>query len=208
MTAVDPRGIRRVDGDAELAAAAGLISLSFDHLGANRYLVPSDTERFAVLRDFFQVFVEHAAAGHGEVWRTDDGSAVAVWFDRTGEVAEPEDFEVRLKTLAGPYLDRFAALGELLDTHHPTDPHWHLAFLAVHPERWGTGLGGALMRHTHARLDADGVSAYLEATNDDNRRVYRRHGYVDLEPPAVLLPDGTPFYRMWRPPVAAPAHPA
>ena len=196
-------GIRRAEGADELLAAAELITLSFDHLGANRYLVPPDAERLVALRDFFHLHVEHAAAGHGEVWRSADGAAVAVWFDRTGEVVEPPDFDTRVKSLAGSHLDRFVALGELLDTHHPTAPHWHLAFLAVHPDRWSTGLGSALMRHTHARLDAEGVPAYLEATNADNRRVYRRHGYADLEPCAVHLPDGTPFYRMWRPPVVS-----
>jgi GNAT superfamily N-acetyltransferase len=195
--------VRRAEGDAEVAAAADLIARSFDHLGANRYLVGSDAERLPVLTEFFHLQAAHAADGNGEVLLIEDGAGVAVWFDRTRDIGEPPDFEQRLKSLAGPHLDRFAALGELLDGHHPTERHWHLAFLAVHPDRWGGGLGSALMRHTHRRLDAEGLPAYLEATNADNRRVYRRHGYADLEPCAVHLPDGTPFYRMWRPPATA-----
>jgi GNAT superfamily N-acetyltransferase len=197
--------IRRAQGDAELAEAAALIALSFDHLGANRYLVPSDADRRRVLGEFFHLQVRHAAGGNGDVWRTDDGAAVAVWFDRTRPIGDPPDFEEHLKALAGPHLDRFAALGELLDGHRPAQPHRHLAFLAVHPDRWGDGLGGALLRHTHARVDAEGLPAYLEATNADNRRLYRRHGYADLEPCAIDLPDGTPFYRMWRAPTGTAA---
>ena len=29
-------------------------------------------------------------------------------------------------------------------------------------------------------------------------RLYRRHGYADMDPFDMLLPDGTPFFRMWR----------
>lgn len=197
--------IRRAEGPEELAAAAELISLSFDHLGANRYLVDDESRRMPVLRDFFHIQVEHAAEGHGEVLRTDDGAAVAVWFDRTGPVVDPPDFSKRLAAAVGPYLDRFGALGELLDSHHPHEPHWHLAFLAVHPEHWGRGIGSALLRHTHARLDAAGQPAYLEASNDDSRRLYLRHGFADLTPSAIHLPDGTPFFRMWRAAGTAPS---
>jgi GNAT superfamily N-acetyltransferase len=202
MTTVAP-AIRPASGDAELYAAADLIALSFDHLDANRYLVPEATDRLPVMRHFFHILVEHAADGNGEVLRTDDGSAVAVWFDRTREPVEPRDYEQRLKNGAGHYVERFDALDTLLETHHPDEQHWHLAFLAVHPQRWGTGLGSALMQHTHDRLDRQGAPAYLEATNDDNRRVYRRHGYEDMQPGVIELPDGTPFYRMWRPAPAA-----
>ena len=55
------------------------------------------------------------------------------------------------------------------------------------------------MRRTLAELDRSGVPAYLEATNADNVRLYRRAGYRDMDPFEVYLPDGTPFFRMWRP---------
>lgn len=191
--------IRRAEGDAELYAAAELIALSFDELDANRYLVPEPADRLPVMRDFFHILVRYAADGNGQVYRTDDGSAVAVWFDRTREPAELPDYEQRLKSAAGPYVERFNALDELLEENHPQDRHWHLAFLAVHPDRWGSGLGSSLIRHTHAELDSAGLPAYLEATNEDNRRLYRLHGYADMDPCRIHLPDGTPFYRMWRP---------
>jgi ribosomal protein S18 acetylase RimI-like enzyme len=69
----------------------------------------------------------------------------------------------------------------------------------VHPDHQNRGLGSALIRRTHAELDAAGVPEYLEATNEDNIRLYRRFGYAPMEPFDIRLPDGTPFYRMWRP---------
>jgi GNAT superfamily N-acetyltransferase len=205
MTVDESPTIRQAADASEVRAAAELIALSFDRLAANRYLVPEASDRLPVMADFFHILVEYAADGNGEVSRTEDGSAVAVWFDRTREMPEMVDYEQRLKGATGPYLDRFSALDELLESHHPEQEHWHLAFLAVHPDRWGQGLGSALMRQTHTRLDQSGVPAYLEATNHDNHRVYLRHGYQDMDPASIHLPDGTPFYRMWRPAtVAAP----
>ena len=53
------------------------------------------------------------------------------------------------------------------------------------------------MRRTHDELKEAGVPVYLEATNENNVRLYRRTGYVDMDPFEMLLPDGTPFFRMW-----------
>jgi ribosomal protein S18 acetylase RimI-like enzyme len=190
--------IRVAADDRDVTYAADLITRAFDHLGPNRYLVPDDTQRLSILGDYFRILTEHAARGAGEVLLTD--GAVAVWFDRTTEPTEPTDYEKQLTAIAGEHLDRFREVDQLLETHHPTDPHWHLAFLAVEPDRQGRGLGSTLMNHTHARLDHQGTAAFLEATNPDNQRIYRRHGYTTMNPPVVRLGDGTPFYRMWRAP--------
>jgi hypothetical protein len=43
------------------------------------------------------------------------------------------------------------------------------------------------------------VPAYLEATSERNRDLYRRHGFVDRE--VLELPDDCPpLYPMWRDP--------
>ncbi|GAB1640387.1 GNAT family N-acetyltransferase [Krasilnikovia sp. MM14-A1259] len=192
----------RPAGEAELAAVGALVALSFDRLEANHYLVPDGADRLRVMGDFFTLYTEHAARhGSVDVVPGADGIvATAVWFDRTAPMTEPPSYDSRLAALAGPYLDRFEALDELFDAHHPEPPHWHLAFLAVHPDAQGRGLGGALMARTHEGLDAAGVPAYLEATNGDNVRLYRRNGYTDMAPFEIPLPDGTPFFRMWRHP--------
>jgi ribosomal protein S18 acetylase RimI-like enzyme len=184
----------------EVGAVGELVAVSFDGLAANRYLVPSAADRLPILAEFFALLSEPARE-HGRidvVDGTDGLAATAVWFDYTRPIPEPPGFERRIATLAGPYVDRFAALGELLATHHPHDPHWHLAFLAVHPSAQGDGLGGALMRRTHGELDRAGVPTYLEATNADNVRLYRRAGFREMDPFEIRLPDGAAFYRMWR----------
>ena len=183
--------------DEEIPAVGELIAVSFNKLGANVYLVPPLADRVPVMADFFTLLTE-VAAGHGRVDVVDGADGLAP--PRSGSTTPSRSpSRPRLAALAGPYRAHFDALSELFATHHPHEPHWHLSFLAVHPSRQGAGLGGALMRRTHAELDRAGVPAYLEATNGDNVRLYRRAGYRGMDPFEVTLPDGTPFFRMWRP---------
>ena len=186
----------------EIPAVGHLISLSFFDLAADAYLVPPLDDRLPVMADFFAMLSEHAYKyGRVDVIDNPEGDGLAgtaVWFDYTTESPAPENYDERLRSLAGEYLDRFLALDELFEKHHPHDPHWHLAFLAVHPDHQEHGLGSLLMKRTHDELEAAGVPAYLEATNANNVRLYKRTGYAEMEPFEMLLPDGTPFFRMWR----------
>jgi ribosomal protein S18 acetylase RimI-like enzyme len=191
--------IIRPASEAELPAVGQLIALSFDHLEQNASLVPDPAARLRVMGDFFTLLTVHAPlCGKVDVIDDPDGglAAAAVWFDRTRELPEIADYDERMAALAGQWLPNFQALDEVFDKHHPQDPHWHLAFLAVHPARQSHGLGGALMDSTHEDLGR--IPAYLEATNEDNIRLYRRHGYTDMTPFDIRMPDNTPFYRMWR----------
>lgn len=181
---------------------ADLVADAFLHLDAIRFLVPDDARRRPVSREWYRLHIAHAAGGAGEVVVTGDGNAAAVWFDRTVTHTPPDTYERQLADLAGDDLPRFTELEDEMDALHPNDPHWHLLFLAVRPGHWNRGLGSALLRHTHARLDMDGVPAYLEATGNDNKRLYARHGYRDMRPQRIVLSDGTPLHRMWRAPLA------
>jgi ribosomal protein S18 acetylase RimI-like enzyme len=189
----------RIAGPRDIDTVADLVADAFDHLDVIHFLVPDPAQRATVSRDWYRLYVEHAIGGAGQVVMTEDGSAAAVWFDRTGEATEPDDYAKRLAELAGEHLERFEHLDRQMDANHPHDPHWHLLFLAVHPDRWSQGLGSTLMNYTHARLDADGTAAYLEATSEQNRRLYHRHRYTDMNPPTIAVSDTTGLYRMWRP---------
>jgi ribosomal protein S18 acetylase RimI-like enzyme len=180
----------------EAVRVADRIAGAFTDLAAARWLVPDRAERRDVLRRNFRIIVEHAFE-HGQVNVLGDGSAVAVWLFADRHLPPPPDYDQRRADACGPYTDRFATLDKLFDEHHPGDPHHHLAFLAVDPALQRTGRGTALLRHHHARLDADGIPGYLEASNTESRDLYARHGYRAREP--FTLPDGTPFWPMWRP---------
>jgi len=188
----------------EIDAVGALIALSFNHLDACAYLVAPLVDRPRVCGDYFTLYAQHAFE-HGRVDVIDKGdslSAAAVWFDHTRDTPEIADYDRRLAEIAGQYLVRFQALDALFDEHHPNEPHWQLALLGVDPSLQNNGFGSALLEHFHQELDALGSPQYLEASNHDSARLYRRHGYRDMSPCAIRLPDGTPFFRMWRAPNA------
>jgi ribosomal protein S18 acetylase RimI-like enzyme len=88
-----------------------------------------------------------------------------------------------------------------MQQHHPPTPHWYLLYLATESGRRGSGIGTALLQPVLHQCDTDGVPAYLEATTEGNRALYRRHGFTDM--PQLVLPGGGPvLYPMWREPVS------
>lgn len=190
--------IRRA-GPADAARVAELVAAAFAPLAAVNWLLPEPDPRarLRVMTADFRILVDHALE-YGHVDLADEGPAAAVWFDRTGPVPEPPDYDRRLAAACGEWAGRFRVLDELFEENHPGEPHHHLALLAVHPGRQGRGLGSALLRHHHAALDGGGVPAYLEASSPGSRDLYLRHGYALRE--TFALPDGTLFWPMWRPP--------
>jgi GNAT superfamily N-acetyltransferase len=140
----------------------------------------------------------------GEVYATAEGdtgrlTGVALWFPLTAAVPSPDDYERRLKEIAGDAFDRARLLDAALEADHPVQPHHYLALLAVRPGQQGRGIGSALLDRHHDRLDAAGLPAYLEANNLRNRDLYLRHGYRVRS--VIELPDGPLLWTMWRSPM-------
>ena len=88
---------------------------------------------------------------------------------------------------------------ELMEKHHPEEPHWYLMVIGSDPAVRGAGFGHALMRSRLDRCDAEGAPAYLENSNPKNEPYYLRFGFeVTGE---IKLPDGGPcMWPMWRAP--------
>jgi GNAT superfamily N-acetyltransferase len=166
-----------------------------------RWLAPDPAIRREYAPAYFEIFAEHAAR-YGEVYGAVDPATgtltgVALWFPLTQLIPPPADYDVRLKDASPDAFDRASELDAALMANHPIEPHHYLAFLAVHPENQNQGIGSALLNRHHARLDAAGLPAYLEANDPRNRDLYLRHGYLGRT--AIQLPDGPPIWPMWRP---------
>lgn len=140
-----------------------------------RWLYPEDEVFFApggeVLRSAMTGWI-----GLGEVWCTDDGAGVAVWIppgrpeiDFTLDPPAPE--------IPPDRLERFAIIGPLMDEHTPPEPHWYLQLLGTHPDWQRRGIGAALMNVMFERVDADGLTCYLETETVENVAYYLHHGF-------------------------------
>jgi ribosomal protein S18 acetylase RimI-like enzyme len=141
-----------------------------------------------------------AAVRHGWVRMTDNAEAAAVWIP-PGKSEMTEEEESRLATRLGELLgERASALNDLFnqfDEHHPEEPsHYYLSLWGAHRDHAGRGIGTALIRDNLARIDAEGMPAYLESTNPANLRRYEALGFAST---GKFGPAGGPVITtMWR----------
>lgn len=193
------RAAIRIATSDDLPAVAEVLAEAFLHGDLAGWLIPHLDTRARIYQPYFALLTEHALT-HGQVQLCGNGAAVACWYAIDGgPLPELPDYGRRLVEITGKFQPRFAALDQAMHDHHPYDqPHHYLALLAVHPDEQHRGLGGALLAHHHAELDAIGTPAFLEATGPRNRRLYARHGYRS-RPTFQFTKDGTSLYPMWRP---------
>lgn len=157
-----------------------------------RWMLPDDDHRATANRRFFRLTVD-VLTGHDDAWTTADGTTgAALWVPHGREVMSDElaeRFATESAELSGPYADRMAALFEVLDEHHPHEPHEYLFFIGVRPGAQGRGIGSSLMAPVLARADAAGNPCYLEASSPQSRSLYERHGFRTV---AEIAPAGGP----------------
>ncbi|WP_424535179.1 GNAT family N-acetyltransferase [Sphaerisporangium viridialbum] len=191
----------------DAAAAGELIADTFSPDAITSWLIPPVAERLPIQRRFFTMHAAHAL-DHGVIYGIHESgelAGVAVWF--TAPFPEIPGQEEAIASFAGEHAERFGILGERMDKLHPHEPHHYLAFIALVRGRTGRGLGSLLLEEHHRRLDAQGTPAYLEASSAASRRLYLRHGYVDM-PELLRLPGGPVMYPMWRAPLPRDGGPA
>jgi GNAT superfamily N-acetyltransferase len=173
-------------------------------------------DRQGVLRVWWDWLVTHGPDG-GEVWRTDDSGAAAIWYpprharpeaEPTLEPeAEPVDdgeeavdpFVELLTGLIGERVSEVLAFFGQGSAMHPPEPHWYLLALGTLADRQGQGLGARLVRPVLDRCDTEGLGVYLESSNPRNIPFYHRLGFVEVG--ELWTPDDTALVTgMWRAP--------
>ena len=188
---------------ADAARLAQTLASAFQDDPVITWIFPDQRRRRAVLAAFMELRLRNLAFPHNQVWTTTDEAAAAVWLPPPGRWQLP--VPQRLRLLAA--LVRFLGLRtasilaglERMEARHPQDrDHWYLFILGTEQAAQGRGLGSALLAHRLARVDADGLAAYLESSSERNLALYRRHGFeVTSE---VLIPGGPTIWPMWREP--------
>jgi GNAT superfamily N-acetyltransferase len=142
------------------------------------------------------------ASACGVVSVADDAAGAALWLAPGRWPLAPSE-QLRVLPTELRVFGRWPRRGigglRALDRHHPSEPHWYLDYIGVHPHAQGRGSGSALLAPMLARCDAEGAPAYLNAGSPRSRELYRRRGFeVTAE---LRLPfGGPPLWRMWRVP--------
>ncbi|MER7457297.1 GNAT family N-acetyltransferase [Micromonospora sp. NPDC126480] len=181
---------------ADKDAAAALIADAFEPSALAAWLVPEPPHRRRILADVLAIWVEHALF-FGDIYLADDLTAATVGFHRYRPIPPPANYRLRLQDAAGPHADRFHLLDQLLSGPRPTEPHYHLAVLAVRSDAQRTGRGTAMLAHHRARVDRVGLPSWTDTTTGVGD-LYARYGYTHRPP--ITLPDGPTIHPMRRNP--------
>lgn len=175
------------------------LAQAFDAVPIFRWFIPDAARREQILPVFFEAMVE-AYLPWGQIHRSADGLAAAVWAPPGAQMTADVAAVLGERTAAamGEYEARMTELRPLLAPWRYAGPHHYLHFLAVRPQAQGKGYGSALLRGVLERSDAQGIPAGLNATSEDNRRLYERHKFVVRQ--EVTLRDSPPLWCMLREP--------
>lgn len=156
------------------------------------WLFPENDVRASLLRYVMAGLVAQGLAGD-RVLVDGSGNAASAWILRP-VVGRDHDQGIPEEPFA-PYAERLDLLREEVDARTPATPHLYLSVVATLPTARGRGLGGAMLAH---RLADARLPAYLEASTEQSRALYLRHGFEDTAG-AIRLPGGPTLYPMLRP---------
>jgi ribosomal protein S18 acetylase RimI-like enzyme len=167
------------------------------------WIFPNEHRRRGLLPAFMEFRLRKLAFPHDEVWMTADGAAAAVWLPPPGRWQLSRPQQLRLLPSLVRFLGRRTASVlaglERMEARHPQDrSHWYLFILGTEQAAQGRGLGSALLAQVLARVDADGMPAYLESSSERNLALYGRHGFEIID--EVAIPGGPRIWPMWRQP--------
>ena len=213
---IEIRPARRTD----VAQAAQMLARSFEDDPGFEYHLPRASTRLKRLERYFATLLNKEALhlGGTEMALVDDrivGSSIWKppnrWQPPLGVQAAA--FPGYVASFRGTSLRALHTENVMFKEHPRGEPHWYLHVIGTEPEFQGNGVGAALLRSRLARVDEEGLAAYLESSKLTNVPLYQHFGF---EPTGVLaLPKAAPpITKMWRPadverrPAPLPAQPA
>jgi GNAT superfamily N-acetyltransferase len=190
---------------SDVRQMARVLAKAFYDDPVTSWMLPDDNSRLTALtRAFAPLTRYHFLPRAGSEVGVRDGTvgAATLW-DPPGQ-RKPSMFEQLITTpsMLWAFRSRVPAsmrVMELMEKHHPEEPHWYLMLIGSDPTVRGAGFGHALMRSRLDRCDAEGSPAYLENSNPKNESYYMRFGFEIMG--EIKLPDGgPPMWPMWRKP--------
>lgn len=186
---------------------ARMLARSFDDSPLFRFLFPKGPARLRINAGAFRGTLIDALPFEALHVAHDDIGVIgaACWLPPDGLPVTPRRQAVlaaRMLTLVPHAPTRVGTAMRYLrasDRVHPKEMHWYLAILGVDPRHQGHGIGARLIDHTLARLDREGLPAYLETDKESNLAWYARRRFEVRE---TLHPkqSGPPLWTMWRDP--------
>ena len=188
---------------ADVPAAASVLASAFANDTVMGTLIDGQYKESRLAR-LFRALMRTGALRTGRIdltRRDTDGGLLgaAIWeppgrhFSLLDQARELPSF---VRALGWGGLGRAVRIQRTLAHHRPAEPHWYLAQIGVSAEARGMGVGSALLESRLEQIDAEGLPAYLESSNERNRALYRRHGFESIAS-IDRIPNASPT-GMWR----------
>ena len=159
-----------------------------------------ESPQAARLAQYFELECRLVLKGYGEIWLDDDRLGAAIWRSPGGYPERLRDslpmVPRYIRLFPREFIRASRAMNQLWQVH-PREPHWYLYAVGVVPEATGQGRGTALLEPVLQRCDAEALPAYLEASTEDNARLYARLGFERRDEVEMF---GVCVRPMWREP--------
>ena len=164
---------------ADAPRVTELIVSAFETDPAARWMYPNIWDYRVYFPEFVRAFGGGAfASGTAHIFENYDGAAL--WLPPGAHPDDDALMALIANTTPEELQPALMAIFEEMDSYHPTEPHWHLPMIGIHPSHQRQGYGAALLRYALTLCDEQGVAAYLESSNPENIPLYKRHGFEVL----------------------------
>lgn len=164
------------------------------------WMLPGGWQRRRILPRHYRAMIRRVYMPRGAAWTTPGTLGAALWFPPGTLEMGRRERAAELFSLLPEGIGCFGRGGrweDLMERHHPKEPHWYLQTLSVAPSAQGSGVGTALIQPGLDRADAESMPCHLETQRESNIPYYRRFGFELTN--EISLPDSPPLWLMWRP---------
>jgi GNAT superfamily N-acetyltransferase len=178
-------------------AATSVITLAFSSDPVARWTYPDPDQYLEYFPRFIKAFAGRSFE-NGTAFLAPDFAGAALWLKPGVGPNEDELLGLVWESTSSDVQKDLFPLFEQMAKFHPTYPHWYLPMIGVEPSRQGSGVGSALLQHSLANCDADGLPAYLESSSPKNIPLYERFGFEQIG--VIRSGDAPPMFPMLRKP--------
>ncbi|MEQ1763800.1 MAG: GNAT family N-acetyltransferase [Pyrinomonadaceae bacterium] len=183
--------------DIRAEAATSVITLAFSTDPIARWTYPDPDQYLQFFPQFIRAFAGKSFE-KGTAYLAPDFAGAALWLKPGVESNEDALLGLIWESTSSDVQKDLFPMFEQMAAFHPESPHWYLPMIGVEPSRQGSGVGSALLQHSLANCDADGLPAYLESSNPKNLSLYERFGFEQIG--VIRSGDAPPMFPMLRKP--------
>ncbi|MDP0595862.1 MAG: GNAT family N-acetyltransferase, partial [SAR86 cluster bacterium] len=177
----------------DLERVKAVLKLGFASDALLRWIFP-DAASYLKSFDLWMQEFSKIAYENDLVYSEKNFAGASIWHPPGAEFDEAV-LEPTFDAIPEERLETVVKFFEEFEKYHPDDA-WYLAFIAVDPSKQRKGIGSFLLKEALQMIDQRGDRAYLEASNEQNKALYERHGFIEIG--KVQFNDSPPAFPMIR----------